>query len=191
MTNPVDAFPSWPWILPEEDDWDIFGWEGWDTVPSVSSPDRSDESSPPSPADPTLPYPAVPLILPLISPGGFFPPLPFPVKKGWTGKRNKVKKGCGPDAREDESDDYPYADGHFYTLACQSGEKPPTARVVFEVCRIVAARLQAARRDASRLNRWGKRRMPNAYAWLDKNRDLIADAEFHDCLAEAKNKWTK
>jgi hypothetical protein len=44
-----------------------------------------------------------------------------------------------------------------------------------------------SRQPLTPLNRWCKRRMPNAYSWLDENKSQFTDALLEGCLAEARD----
>jgi hypothetical protein len=73
--------------------------------------------------------------------------------------RNQTKKGDGRDAEKDDWDLYDYSTGFFD----REGEQ----------------RLEQA-------NRWAKRRVGNAYAWLDRHKEKISKLEFPYCWRDAK-----
>jgi hypothetical protein len=97
-------------------------------------------------------------------------------------RKNKIKKGDGPDAKGDPNDHYPFYEGFAYSHLRRHFGKNPPASVVFEVCRAV---VRLAPGQLSEQNRWAKRRLPNAYAWLDANRATISDALLDRCLSIA------
>jgi hypothetical protein len=97
-----------------------------------------------------------------------------------------VKKGDGRDAKPDDSDGYAYSKGHFYQVIFRATGKAPIAAVLFGLCAAIAARLKDAGRQLTERNRWAKRRVANAYAWLDRNESQIRDCECLECLAQVQ-----
>jgi hypothetical protein len=84
-------------------------------------------------------------------------------------KKNQTKKGDGKDAKADEFDKYEYAKGWSYKVFEQELGHAPKSQLVFAVCKTI----RGAYRAASYQNRWAKRRFANAFAWLDRNQELI------------------
>jgi hypothetical protein len=93
-------------------------------------------------------------------------------------KPNKVQKGSGPDAKKDPMDDYAYTEGHFHQVLVAAGLKGTSAKVIFGVCKRLVQVHEEDCLKLSRMNRWAKRRLANAYAWLDQNASLICEEEF-------------
>jgi hypothetical protein len=90
-------------------------------------------------------------------------------------------KNQKPDARPDPFDQYPYTTGHFYDLCMTVIEKELKMVDLFVLC----TKIEKHHNDPiahllplSPRNRAAKRRMANAYAWLEINKDVISDAEF-------------
>jgi hypothetical protein len=98
-------------------------------------------------------------------------------------KKNKIKKGFGPDSKSDEDDGYNFQLGYFYQRLKKFFGRTPPAGLVFEICQRV---LKGSAMPLTDLNRWGRRRMGNAYAWLDRNQGRIPDQLFERCYYEAK-----
>jgi hypothetical protein len=102
-------------------------------------------------------------------------------------KKNTIKKGEGRDAKKDDKDNYQYCEGHsFKMLRVLQKKKPVSSKVLFELCRLVEER---ATGTLTTLNRWAKRRMPNAYAWLDDNEKGIGDELMKSCFSQALMKF--
>jgi hypothetical protein len=99
------------------------------------------------------------------------------------GRKNRIKKGEGKDARKDSRDGYDYARGHFFGVLTGLNVTQLSAKVLF---RVVALAQGRAGKQTTNLNRWGKRRVPNAYCWLDENRGIISDELIGQCLDDAK-----
>jgi hypothetical protein len=188
ITMGDDAFPGY-----EADfDSELWTWptSGWDEVPEMTlDATPSDASSPllppppvpPPPREPSSPPgPASPPGGPPLELGFPSPPPPAPDRGGRSRKPNKVKKGEGRDAQEDEWDKYPATSGHFYQVLVCGGGKAPIAATLFALCGAIEDRVRAKGGELSERNRWAKRRVPNAYAWLDRNAGSISDAT---CLA--------
>jgi hypothetical protein len=57
---------------------------------------------------------------------------------------------------------------------------------VFETCKILREQDRSGKDPLEPANRWAKRTMANAFAWLDRHKDKISKEEFLDCLREAK-----
>jgi hypothetical protein len=102
-------------------------------------------------------------------------------------KRNRIKKGDGPDALADPAgrDGYPFVEGYFYQRLEHMIVKSPS-KSVFAFCKEVVKRRPP---KLSRTNRWVYRRMANAYAWLDQNRSVISETIIEDCLEELRGQW--
>jgi hypothetical protein len=94
-------------------------------------------------------------------------------------RKNKIKKGEGRDAKKDGRDNYLYYEGHYFEVLSSLQKKPVNSKVLFELCKVVEARAQL---PLTALNRWAKRRMPNAYAWLDENESAIGDEFVKKCF---------
>jgi hypothetical protein len=101
-------------------------------------------------------------------------------------KRNKIKKGEGRDAEKDEWDDYDYLKGHFYCLLRNGGGSVPKSKQLFGVCKKVEEVMKSRGCELSERNRWAKRRIANAYAWLDRNVSQITDSDFLDCYHQTQ-----
>jgi hypothetical protein len=101
--------------------------------------------------------------------------------------RNQIKKGEGRDARKDFFDCYDYEHGFFYEELRKIETNPPSAKLVFEICKVLREKHRSDKELLETANRWAKRRMPNAYAWLDRQREKISKEEILDCLREAKD----
>jgi hypothetical protein len=97
---------------------------------------------------------------------------------------NRIKKGMGPDAKPDLYDHYPYKEGHFYNVIVRPGEIPPASKIVFRICDL-AERADVDRRLSWR-DRWAKRRIANAYAWLDLNEKILRDSDVLKWYSEVK-----
>jgi hypothetical protein len=97
-------------------------------------------------------------------------------------KRNQIKKGKGPDPRPDPEgrDNYRFREGWSYPRLKDRIHNVP-AKVVFDLCRAIVRRRPGG---LSAPNRWVKRRVACAFAWLDENRGSIGDLLLEACLAE-------
>jgi hypothetical protein len=101
---------------------------------------------------------------------------------------NLVKKGEGRDAKKDLWDNYLYDEGFFYGVLYKTEGKSPSAKLVFEVCKVLREQDRSGKDPFEPANRWAKRRMANAFAWLDRHKGKISTEEFLDCLREAKHR---
>jgi hypothetical protein len=108
-----------------------------------------------------------------------------PTKKT-RGRRNQIKKGEGRDAQEDLFDHYDFYGKSAHQMFQQAGETQPSAKLVFEVCKCLVEHDSGTQKVLSFQNRWAKRRMPNAYAWLDQNSSALLAIGFQACITEAK-----
>jgi hypothetical protein len=93
------------------------------------------------------------------------------------GKIKQLAKGHGKDAAKDDYDKYDFKSGHCYNLFHGIECHAPLAKVIFEVCKLLIQNHTIAQRTLLPMNRWAKRRMPNAYAWLDRNQEMVTDEE--------------
>jgi hypothetical protein len=98
-------------------------------------------------------------------------------------KKNQIKKGEGKDAKKDERDGYDYVNGHFYGVLTRMNDGQLGAKTLFKV---VLFAYRDSKQPLLPLNRWCKRRMPNAYSWLDDNKSRIDNDLLQRCLAQAK-----
>jgi hypothetical protein len=101
-------------------------------------------------------------------------------------KKNKIKKGEGRDAKKDDRDNYRYSEGHYFKVLSSLQKKPVNSKVLFELCKVVKASAQG---PLTALNRWAKRRMANAYSWLDENERTIGDEFVKECFVIAQAKF--
>lgn len=112
-----------------------------------------------------------------------------PKSKRGTGVRtthpNQQKKGTGKDAKPDPYDHYPYTSGYFFQLLTSMGERAPSAKLMFELGKVLREQVRSDP-PLEVANRWAKRRLPNAYAWLDRQQKKISREEFVRCLGIAK-----
>jgi hypothetical protein len=112
-------------------------------------------------------------------PGGPEPPLGLPglsveggriwASCGRVGKKNQIRKGEGKDGQPDQYDKYLFVDEWAYGVIRKCADCAPKARQVFDICTLLEQRC----RDLSIRNRAAKRRLPNAYCWIDRNKDSI------------------
>jgi hypothetical protein len=100
--------------------------------------------------------------------------------------RNQIKKGEGRDAKKDFWDFYDYQHGFFYGELRKIEENSLSAKLVFEICKVLRQKDRTDKEPLETANRWAKRRMRNAYAWLDRHREKISKEEFLDCVKVAK-----
>jgi hypothetical protein len=84
-------------------------------------------------------------------------------------KKNVVKKGEGKDSAKDQYDNYVFSSGWSYLIMSAELGHAPTAETVFKVCKYVWQKAT----DLLVQNRWAKRRLANAHAWLDRNKEVI------------------
>jgi hypothetical protein len=167
------------------DDFDEFGFR-------LTSEDDSFESPPMKPPSPTPQVAALPFPSPASRPS-YVPPAGqlavVVVEHGKSAlsvggrKKNQIKKGEGKDARKDPRDGYDYVNGPFFSILKNMNGGQLGAKTLFKLAVLVQ---RDSRQSLTPLNRWCKRRMPNAYSWLDENisridRDLLAR-----CLKEAR-----
>jgi hypothetical protein len=108
--------------------------------------------------------------------------------KGRAGNHNLIKKGEGRDAKKDPSDNYAYEEGFFYRELRSLVGKPPFAKLVFEICKVLREQDRTGKPPLEAANRWAKRRMPNAYAWLDRQWGKVTKEELLECLREAQSR---
>jgi hypothetical protein len=87
----------------------------------------------------------------------------------------------------DEDDTYEYRSGHFFQVLVGAAGMAPIAAVLFAMCTVLEDRLTNEGRQLSERSRWAKRRLANAYAWLDRNVGQIADFECLECFREVAN----
>jgi hypothetical protein len=177
-TEPDYRFSAWGdngWLFP-----------GWDAADVTFGETPSDASSPlPQPPTPASPPPresssppgGPPLELGFCCPPG----APALSCGGRPRKPNKVRKGEGRDSKKDEWDDYSAVGGHFYQVLLRGSGRPPIAAALFALCAALEKRLGAENGELSKRNRWAKRRVANAYAWLDRNAGSISDATCLEC----------
>jgi hypothetical protein len=104
-------------------------------------------------------------------------------------KKCAVRKGDGPDARDDPAgrDHYQYDSGHFYAVLTGYYGSHPPASFVLGLCKFAAdeksdigrsALRDEARRTMGPANRFVKRRLACGYGWLDENIGPITQGEF-------------
>jgi hypothetical protein len=88
-------------------------------------------------------------------------------------KKNKIKKGQGADGVPDPCgrDNYPFEKGYFYTLLKQRLRARPLKPQLMDFCAAIEERTPT---PLPARNRWAKRRLPNAYGWLDECRESIS-----------------
>jgi hypothetical protein len=101
-------------------------------------------------------------------------------------KHNRIKKGTGKDAKADPFDGYHFQSGYFFEVLNSMGERPPSAKLLFKLCNVLQQQERKGQPPLELRNRWAKRRIPNAYAWLDRQKNKITKEEFYDCLIKAK-----
>jgi hypothetical protein len=110
-----------------------------------------------------------------------------PQLSGWAPRRNRIPKGQGPDSKRDAQDRYDFTAGHFYAVALELDHMAPSSALLFAICKAIREKCSTTGRTLRHMNRWAKRRIANAYAWLDKNRDVIPDDLFRECFLAQKN----
>jgi hypothetical protein len=98
-------------------------------------------------------------------------------------RKNRMKKGAGKDSKKDSRDGYDYVHGHFFGVLTALNTKQLSAKTLFS---LVVLAHQRVDEQTTNLNRWAKRRMPNAYCWLDENRGIISDERIGQCLDDVK-----
>jgi hypothetical protein len=97
-------------------------------------------------------------------------------------KKNKIAKGDGRDAKPDPRDGYNYQIGNFFPILARLNGAALTAKVLFPFIEIIARTVPVSVNP----NRFAKRRIPNAYCWLDENRNDIPEEVAAQCLSQAK-----
>jgi hypothetical protein len=194
----MDDFATWD-VDPEFNNWE-------DSLEVL--PGDNDSGAWPSAAVPVLNEPAMervdarPVPMPSLSvaplPGQETPPVTSDSGSSdteWYGapsppeahtKKNKIKKGEGRDGRPDEWDRYEYHGKLAHQMFQHLGESQPSAKLVFAVCRLLEERESKGDHRLSTRNRAAKRRMPNAYAWLDRNSLVLPLLGFAECVMRAK-----
>jgi hypothetical protein len=104
-----------------------------------------------------------------------------------TPRKNAIRKGQGVDAKPDRFDRYPYHLGYFHRILGREFGTWPKAPEVFAIC----AKIESKVSSVSLRNRWAKRRLPNAYAWLDHNQALVSDEAFCSVVREVMAGWKR
>jgi hypothetical protein len=87
-----------------------------------------------------------------------------------TKNRNKIKKGEGKDARPDARDHYPFETGQAYQDITRFNGGPALAPIVFGIAKGLADQFSE---QVTPLNRFARRRVPNAYSWMDDHWHLV------------------
>jgi hypothetical protein len=122
----------------------------------------------------------------------FAPQLPIHSSSSASTKKNRVRKGEGPDAGPDRlgRDHYAFRIGHFYALLKQRLGWEPWKWELMAFCTAIE---DGALGLPEKRNRYARRRMPNAYGWLDDNQARsggipqdVVDAAF---AAIPKRRW--
>jgi hypothetical protein len=133
----------------------------------------------------STPPPVPALLVPLSTTTDNRPTIPVPSQipeEPRPRRKNKIKKGEGPDARPDpeKRDNYVYVGKAFFELLRGRIRKSP-AKAVEKLCQAIH---RALPHGLTKWNRWVYRREPCAYYWLDQNRELIPDALVESCIRE-------
>jgi hypothetical protein len=196
---PVDHFPSYP-VSASDDIFDPFDDDLFDDQNPKTQPFFGDVTEPTTTSSsPPLPIPTSSLFSFPNRSESSSNQLTSSTDSEWDGKskgrvgnreshHNQIKKGEGRDAKKDFWDFYVYEHGFFYEQLRKIEKNSISAKLVFEICRVLREKDRTDKQKLEKANRWAKRRMPNAYAWLDRQREKISKEEFLESVKEAKRR---
>jgi hypothetical protein len=97
--------------------------------------------------------------------------------------KKRAKKGTGPDAKRDPRDGYNFRNGRSFNLTQRWFGRALPLKLLSPICTLIASRSLV---PLTKLNRFAKRRMSNAYCWLDENHDRIDPNFLRQCFNEVQ-----